>query len=236
MRRTLTAAFLAALLVMPTAARAGIPVIDVTAIIQLIQQLTYWQQQLGAMGRQLNQLQQTHAGMTGQRGMHAVLPITPQQRNYLPMDHAELMQAVNGMSAPYAGLTGRIEAAMAANAVLTNAQLRTLTPEMRQIVEQGRRSTAMLAQLTQTAYRTTSDRFATLQQLVNLIAGAGDLKAIQDLQARVNTEQVLLTNEQTKLQTLYHMAQADQLVHQQRLRERVVAGHGGFQSRFAPSP
>lgn len=235
MPKRLPAALLAVCVAAPVDA-GGIPVIDVAAISQLIQQIAYWQQQLAAMGQQLDQLHRTHNAMTGTRGMQDVLPMSEDERNYLPRDYAELVNTVRGISYSYAGLTGRMQAAMAANAVLSNAQLRTLTPEMRQLVENGRRSSAMLASATQVAYQQTSERFAALHEFINRIATAGDVKAIQDLQGRIHVEQVLLTNEQTKLQTLYHMAQADQLVQQQRVREQVIAGHGGFRARFTPSP
>jgi type IV secretion system protein VirB5 len=231
MRKTLFGALLASMLALaPMTAKAGIPVIDVTAIQNLIQQLVYWQQQINAMSRQLNQLQQSHAAMTGDRGMQSVLPMSNLQRNYLPPDYAELMNTVNGASTTYAGLSGRIQSAMTANAVLSNGQLDALTPEMRQMVEGGRRSAAMLSSLSQVAYQNTSHRFGALQQLITLIGAARDLKAIEDLQARVNAEQALLTNEHTKLQTLYQIAQAEQLVQQQRLRERSAADVGSVNS------
>jgi type IV secretion system protein VirB5 len=94
----------------------------------------------------------------------------------------------------------------------------------------------MVSSLTQSAYQNTSQRFAALQGLIAMIGAAGDTKAIQDLQSRLNAEQAMLTNEQTKLQALYQVAQADQLVQQQQVREQVILGHGGFSSRFAPTP
>src|SRR5213075_1619342 len=85
------------------------------------------------------------------------------------------------------------------------------------------------------AYQNTSQRFAALQQLITMIGAAGDTKAIQDLQGRVNSEQAMLQNEQTKLQTLYQMAQADQWAQQQRLRERSISDVGSVSS-LAPVP
>lgn len=217
-------------------AKAGIPVIDVAAIAQLIQQVMYWQQQIQSMSDQLNQLQQTYGTLTGERGMQGLLPISPEQRNYLPANYGELLHTIEGSSQTYAGLSSQVKAVMVANAILSNPQLASLTPEVREIVEQGRKSAAMVATLSRTAYDNTGQRFSALQQLISSIGAAGDLKAIQDLQGRVAAEQAMLTNEQTKLQTLYHMAQAEQLTQQQRIREQVMSGHGGFSNRFAPAP
>jgi type IV secretion system protein VirB5 len=224
-----------AALATPTA-HAGIPVIDRTAVANLIQQVAYWQQQLAGMASQLNQLQQTHASMNGGRGMQNLLPMTTQQRNYLPPSYGELMNTVNGNSVTYSGLSTQIQSAMTANAVLSSTQLANLTPEIRQLVEAGRRSAAVAQALSQTAYQNTSLRFAALQQLISMIGAAPDLKAIEDLQGRVNAEQAMLVNEQNKLQALYQVAQAEQWAQQQRLREQVIVNHGGFESRFNPAP
>jgi type IV secretion system protein VirB5 len=229
-------AFASIVVITPLTANAGIPVIDVTAIANLIQQVTYWQQQLVAMTNQLTQLQQTNAALTGTRGMQSVLPMSDLQRNYLPPDYAELMNTVNGRSTTYAGLSTQIESAMAANAVLSNAQLAGLDPDTRQVIENARRSTALLTSITQSAYQNTSQRFAALQRLIVMIGAARDAKAIQDLQSRVSAEQAMLTNEQTKLQSLYQITQANHSAQQQRIREQVISGHGGFSSRFAPTP
>jgi type IV secretion system protein VirB5 len=107
---------------------------------------------------------------------------------------------------------------------------------MRQVVEQGRQASAMFSAMSQGAYQNTSQRFSALQQLVDRIGTARDPKAIQDLQARIQAEQSMLTNEQTKLQGLYEMARSEELVRQQRVREQVISGHGGFETRFTPSP
>lgn len=226
-------AFLA---IAPTQARAGIPVIDATAVANLIEQISYWQQQITAMSNQLAQLRQTYGAMTGGRGMESLAAMTNQQRNYLPTDYAELMGVVNGASGSYAGLSSRVQSVMSANAVLSGAQLGAMDPQQRQMVEAGRKSAALLASVTQTAYQNTSQRFAALQGLIGMIGAAGDTKAIQDLQGRINAEQTMLTNEQTKLQTLYQVAQAEQWSQQQRVREQVIQGHGSFSTRFQPTP
>ena len=227
----------AAVAVAPMQARAtGIPVIDLAAVANLIQQISYWQQQISAMTNQLNQLQQTYNSMTGGRGMESLLNMTNLQRNYLPPDYAELMNVVNGASGTYAGLSSQLQTVMSANAVLSGAQMSSLSPQQRQTVESGRKAAAMLASFTQSAYQNTSQRFSALQGLINMIGSASDPKAIQDLQGRVQAEQTMLTNEQTKLQTLFQVAQSEQWAQQQRVREQVIQGHGGFGSRFTPTP
>ena len=227
----------------PLHAKAGIPVIDVTAVANLMQQVMYWQQQISAMQKQYEQLRhskdlltQTYGAMTGPRGMEQMLPGSELARNYLPPSYGELMSTLNGSSARYAGLSNHVQSIMKANSILSATQMDALSPELRQVVEQGRQSAAMLSGMTQNAYQNTSQRFSALQQLINRIGTAQDPKAIQDLQARIQAEQNMLTNEQTKLQSLYQIAKAEGAAQQQRTREQVILGHGGFSTRFLPSP
>ena len=222
---------------MPLHARAGIPVIDVTAVANLIQQVMYWQQQISAMQKQYDQLKdskdqltQTHNALTGTRGMEQVLPTSELARNYLPPSYGELTNALSGSSTSYAGLANQVQSIMKANSILSAKQMDTLSPELRQIVEQGRQSAAMLNGMTQSAYQSTSQRFSALQLLINRIAAAHDPKAIQDLQARIQAEQTMLTNEQTKLQSLYQIARAQEAAQQQRLKERSTADVGSVRS------
>lgn len=244
MRRQLIGFLLAfAAAVMPWQARAGIPVIDMAAVANLIQQLGAWQQQLSGMQRQYEQLtqsnaqlQQTYSAMTGTRGMEQLLPTSDATRNYLPSSYSDLMNTVTGTSGGYSGLSGQVQSIMRANSILSGSQMSALSPEMRQVVEQGRQASAMFSAMSQGAYQNTSQRFSALQQLVDRIGTSSDPKAIQDLQARIQAEQSMLTNEQTKLQGLYEIARSEDLNRQQRLREQVISGHGSFDTRFAPSP
>lgn len=237
MRRFLVALLLVAASLAPLHAKAGIPVIDVTAVANLIQQVMYWQQQISGMQKQYDQLKeskdqltQTHNAMTGSRGMEQLLPTSELTRNYLPPSYGELTNTLNGTSAGYAGLAGQVRSIMKANSILSGTQMEALSPELRQIVEQGRQSAALLNGMTQSAYQNTSQRFSALQLLISRIASAQDPKAIQDLQARIQAEQNMLTNEQTKLQSLYQIARAEEAAQQQRLRERAATDVGSVRA------
>ncbi len=114
MHRFLVAFLLAAASLAPLHAKAGIPVIDVTAVANLIQQVMYWQQQISGMQRQYDQLKeskdqltQTHNAMTGSRGMEQLLPTSELARNYLPPSYGDLMNTLNGTSGGYAGWPAR---------------------------------------------------------------------------------------------------------------------------------
>ncbi len=232
-----------AALLAPLQARAGIPVIDFAAIANLIQQIMYWQQQISAMQKQFDelkaskeQLKQTYESMSGSRGMEQLLATSDAARNYLPSNYADLRRSLDTPVPGYAGLSEQVRSIVSANSVLSTTQMDALSPELRQLVEQGRQSAALLDGMTQTAFQNTSQRFSALQTLITAIARARDPKAIQELQARIQGEQNMLTNEQTKLQALYQLSQADEARLRQRTRERVVSGHGEFSRRFTPTP
>ncbi|WP_213956775.1 MULTISPECIES: type IV secretion system protein [unclassified Variovorax] len=238
MRKQLFAVLIAAAAFLaPPHAHAGIPVIDFAAIGNLMQQLVAWEQQLQGMQRQYeqlkqskDQLQQTYNAMTGSRGMDQLLPTSDAARNYLPSSYGELMGTINGSSVNYAGLADKVQSIMKANGILSSTQMDALTPQMRYEIEQGRQASAMLSGMTQSAYQNTSQRFSALQQLISRIGTAQDPKAIQDLQARMQAEQAMLTNEQTKLQSLYQVAQSEELARRQRIRERVTSDIGSARS------
>lgn len=238
MHRHLPALLLAAMTSLASpGVKAGIPVIDVTAVANLMQQIAYWQQQIASMQKQYDQLKaskeqltQTYSALTGSRGMEQMLPIPTAARNYLPPSYGELMNTLNGSSTSYAGLASHVQSIMQANSVLSATQVNALSPELRRVVEQGRRSAALLSGMSQSAYQHTSQRFSTLQQLITHIAAAQDPKAIQDLQARIQAEQSMLTNEQTKLQSLYQAAQSEELMRKQRIREQSALDIGSTRS------
>jgi type IV secretion system protein VirB5 len=66
--------------------------------------------------------------------------------------------------------------------------------------------------------------------MIDRIASAQDPKAVQDLQARIQAEQNMLTNEQTKLQSLYQMVRAGEAAQQLRLREQASTDVGSVRS------
>ncbi|VDO18426.1 unnamed protein product, partial [Brugia timori] len=138
-----------AALLAPLQARAGIPVIDFAAIANLIQQIMYWQQQISAMQKQFDelkaskeQLKQTYESMSGSRGMEQLLATSDAARNYLPSNYADLRRSLDTPVPGYAGLSEQVRSIVSANSVLSTTQMDALSPELRQLVEQGRQSAA----------------------------------------------------------------------------------------------
>ena len=216
----------------PTVAQ-GIPVIDIASLVQLIQQVLYWQNQLQQMQSHLDQLRQTYAALTGGRGMQALLPLAPQARNYLPATWSDVTGLTTGGGGAYAGLANLVSSNLQAVAVLPASALALLTADQRKLVTDGRNSTALLQALSQTAYASTSTRFQQMQSLIQAIGSATDTKAINDLQGRIQAEQAMLANDQAKLTVLYQAAQADRWSQEQRTREMSIVQLGSAQ-KLAP--
>lgn len=218
---------LGALLVLGVPPAAGaMAVVDIRAIAQLRQQLSTMSQQLSTARNQLAQAQQAYASMNGGRGMEQLLSGTV--RNYLPPDWAQLDAAIRQGVGTYQALAADVQTTIEGNAILNAQQLASLTPAQRQQLDAARRSAAMLQVTARQALSATSNRFASIQQLIDAIPRAQDPKAIMDLQARIAAEQGMLANEQTKLQVLYQAAQAEEWARVQRAREQGIADIGSL--------
>lgn len=216
------------------AAHAQWAVIDVAAIRQMVVQIEYWRQQISAMQREFEQLQRTHAALTGSRGMEALLPLTDAERNYLPSDWSEVAQVLAGRSAEYSALAAAVEAGISERAVLSPERLAAMSEAERLSVVEARRASMGLAVMMREAYSQAGERFSSLAQLVEAIGRADDAKAIADLQGRIAAEQAMLENEQAKLAVMAQVAAADAQLREQQLRELAIAGHGRFDTRLRP--
>ena len=201
-------------------------VIDVSAIGQLVQEVQELRQQVATAQSQLSQAQSEYAAITGTRGMQLLLPGI--NRNYLPTNWSQLSQVLTGSSGSYAALATEVSALMAANAVLTPAQIATLSPTQQAQLTTARQSPAMLQALARSALANSSDRFTSLQQLIAAIGAATDEKASLDLTARITAEQGMLQNEATKLQGLYQVAESQEWARAQRSREQAIADQGSL--------
>lgn len=216
-------------------ARAQFAVIDVASVTQLIQEVQTLAQQLAMLRAQLAQAQTLYQSMTGQRGMQQLLDAGA-PANYLPTSWSQLIDTMQGQSVGFPELSQQIGQAVAANAVLSPAQLGQLAASSQSLLDSQRETVGLAEGLSDQALVRSSARFADLQQLGTAIGATEDQKSILELQATLAAEQGTLQNDQTKLQVLFQAAQAQRWALAERERELIVAGHGRFASRFEPSP
>jgi type IV secretion system protein VirB5 len=215
------------------AAHAQFAVIDVASLTQLVSEVQTLGQQLATARNQLAQSQAEFQSITGARGMGALLAGT--RRNYLPTDWRTLQGALQG-SSTYPVLATDLQRTLRGTAILSSAQLAALSPVAGAHLQAEREFVALAQGVSHEALANSSNRFATVQQLIDAIERAGDQKAILELQARIAAEHGMLQNEHIKLQMLYQGVQAEEWANAQQAREQTVAGHGEFSSRFRPQP
>ena len=122
------------------------------------------------------------------------------------------------------------QALVGSNAGIRGTALARGWPIERAHLDAARRSTALLQALTHQSLATTSNRFASLQQLINAIGSANDPKAVLDLQARIGADTGMLTNEGSKLQVLYQAMQAEDRSQRQRRDEQAIADIGSLRA------
>jgi type IV secretion system protein VirB5 len=207
---------------------AQFAVVDVGAIMQLIKQVTTLEQQLQTAQATLTNAQQQFQAMVGNRGMQNL--ILGVNRNYLPSNWTQLIGAVGQTGGAYQALSAGIQSLMMANAVLTPQQIASLSPAEQTQLQTARQSAALLQSTSRQALDNTSTRFASLQQLISAIPSAADQKGALDLQSRIQAEQAMLQNENTKIAVLYQTLQAQEWARKQSAREQVVAGVGSLRT------
>jgi len=223
---SLRVAFSLMVLGIAPAAHAQWAVVDVGAITQLIQEVSTMEQQLSTAQAHLRQAQQEYQSITGNRGMQLLLSGT--NRNYLPTSWTQLQGAATQPSSAYPGLSTNVQSSITANAVLTPQQLAMLSPAERNQIQSSRSNIALQMATANQSLQMTSNRFASLQLLINAIPTAPDQKGILDLHARIAAEQTMLANEQTKMQVLYQVEQAQDLALRQQAREQAITDIGSL--------
>jgi type IV secretion system protein VirB5 len=200
----------------------------VAALLKLAVQVQTMAQQLTTLRNHLAQAQATYAAVTGPRGMERLLSGTV--RNYLPPDWSSMMAVLQSSSTQYRALSSSLQDLVRRDAYLTPAVLAAMTPAARAQINEARTSIATTQLIAEQALAASSARFTSLQQLIDAIPRATDEKGVLDLQARIQVEQGMLANEQTKLTLALQAAQAEELSRVQRNRERAVEGLGSLRT------
>lgn len=214
--------------------RAQFAVIDVASVTQLMTEVQTLQQELATARADLTQAQAAYQSTVGGRGMERLL--SGAVRNYLPADWSGLQAVSQGVSGGYSAFAADLASLLTRNAVLSPQQLAAISPSMSAQLQLDRQTVALSQAVSHEALANTSMRFTSLQQLIDAIGRAADQKSTLDLGARIGAEVGMLQNEQTKLQVIQQGMQAEQWANAQRARERVIAGHGQFATRFHPTP
>lgn len=198
---------------------AQIPVTDSASIAQQVtnqvETAAKWKIQYDQMITQIDQLKQQYASVTGSRNLGQILN-NAELRDYLPDDWQTVYDSVkhNG----YAGLSGTGLMVYDQNKIYDACQYLTVT-QQRMACETQAVKGAQDKGFALDAYDKAKSRIEQIDQLMAKIDQTPDPKAIAELQGRLTAEQVLIQNEQTKLQMYQMVANAEDRVQQQRQKE-----------------
>ncbi len=206
------------------AAQAQFAVIDIGAVTQLLIEVQQLEQALQVAQSTLAQSQQTYSAITGGRGMQLLLPGI--NRNYLPGNWTQLVGAQSGAGGVYGALGSDVTATIQRNAILTPNSTRNFSAAENAQLTARRGAVALHESLTRQELANVSQRFASIQSLTNAIPTATDEKGILDLQARIQVEQGMLQNENSKLHVLYQAAQSQAQTERARADEQAILDIG----------
>jgi type IV secretion system protein VirB5 len=182
----------------------GIPVIDVSNLAQSIQQVMHMLEQIEQLKSQLDVAETQLDRISGSRGMGNVLHSTYDL--VVSVDQDEILEDVGLKSAEENGLKGQ-EA---------------------ELYDEGNANVALQLGQSQKSLEQATDRFSELSKLVAKVNNCPDQKDILDLQARIQAEQVLLTNEMVKLTMMQAQAQAREAARKQKVRQMTIEATGEY--------
>lgn len=180
----------------------GIPVIDTSNLTQQLLQVEHLVAQIQQLEYQLETAQQALANISGSRGLATIIDSVYDP--FVDVDIEEVLNGVGLKSADEHGLSGELAA---------------FYDETNQAIGQW------LGQ-SQKSLQQTQARFDELTTLIGKVNDSPDQKDILDLQARIGAEEVLLQNELIKLTLLQSQAQANQVIREQQIRQRMMESSG----------
>ena len=210
-------------------ASAQTVVYDPTAVGKLIQQYENALQQLDQLKAQVSQGQQLLQHFNTASGVNAIASelATPALRAFLP-DADRYVAAANGNFSALGSLGSSAASIRSTNHIYTPAAADSVGQDLE---AQGNRA-ALDQALGQQVATVSATRLQGLQTLQTSIDGAKDVRAVMDLQARLQAEQALISNDQVRLQGLAMAQAAEDRIQQQRERERAAKAHADAEAAF----
>lgn len=207
-------------------AAAQIPVTvtsDIPASMNQIETMMKWVEQLKSMKDQLDQMRDVYNTLQGYRNLGNLLN-SDLINQYLPQDYVAAVKALkSGGGGSFAGISGSLEDIVRSNQLRTCAELNS-DGAMRTACIQQWQQLALQKQIGDMGYRKAAENIRNLQTFVGSINSSGDVKAVAEVQARIQVETVRMQNEQVKLSTIQAMEEADRRLQQQTAIDNFNAG------------
>lgn len=202
-----TALSLSFMMVTPAVFAGGVPVIDVTELPRHLEKIY-------EMQKQLKQAQQAYEAAIGNRNVGALFS-NPTLAKYLPSEMKSVYQDYANKN--WGGLADRV-------ATLSNGE--QLNGTQKQILE------AVINRQTRSLYENRAtfekvmqeagERYNQIARLMNTIDLSTDPKMAQDLQNRIAVEQAMLQLQQTQVELMGHLRQAEKEMIAEQERKRIA--------------
>jgi type IV secretion system protein VirB5 len=185
-------------------------VIDVSAAVQWVQQLTAMTQQLQTLRGQLAQAESQYRAVTGSRNFGNYLMSSSDLSTYntLPPDALQALGTARTVLAKYSELRRNMETARSQVTSLTEKAFKDPNSNEAKMWRQAVDQIAAQHATGQTAYESGAMRQKRIEEIIRKISATDDPKSIAELQARISGEETLLQNAQYQLLALKAVAEA----------------------------
>ena len=187
---------------------ANVAVIDSANLANSAKQVEAWRQQLDQMRRQLDLAHQQYYALSGSRGL-GYTAYNHKLNQYLPSDYADIYNnlAQNDIAGIISKLTRDEELSGSCNDI------------QQQINRRSKNTIVTDKAVNLQGYEIAKQRLAQVDALMSQINQSQDMKAINELQARINVEQIAIQNEIVKMQLVSHLQAAEQQLISEQKRE-----------------
>ena len=202
------------LLLASTPARAGIPVIDIAAIVQAMLEVTNGIAQIQNQTQQIMGLSRQIEAVSSARSLGDVLN-NPALQNYVPREASTQVRSLE--TAGYASLAGSARA-------LRDSQMTYNCLDLGDAAQRTRCQSALAKPYQQKAFMEDAlfkarDRASQINSLMRRAGETTDQKEIGEVAARITAENALLQHELSQIELMRGLAEADQRVADSRARE-----------------
>jgi type IV secretion system protein VirB5 len=187
---------------------------NIKQVGHMVESLKTMDKQLQTMKDELLTQQQQLAATTGQRGMQNIQ--TGVNGQNVPKTWTAMME---GQGTDLKRLASEIKQKAA---FLKAQDLQGLGKQAQQLLSEKQDASAKQMAASAAIFEESSQRFTRLQGLMDAIGNTPDLKAINELQARIQAETVMLQNDAMRAQMMLSTIQAEKEVRLQKERESMI--------------
>lgn len=215
-----------------TPVQAQLAVYDATSYGKLLQQAQTALQQLRELQAQVQQSERLYESLNVNSKVNAIASQlgAPELRQFLP--DVSTYSAAQGQFGELGRMGARAQQIRAANRIYTpDGDASYHTESLEQAGDRAARDMALGESVADAG----AQRLQGLEQLRHSLDGAGDARAVLDIQARISAETAMIQNDQMRLQGIAMVQQAQDRLQTQRDREQARKSHEEAEAIFRSS-